>query len=92
MSGKSVVNKHFSKFLVEDDKTAFNSRFNSFFKMPKDKSMNLYFVREHGHAFYARIHGRLDNGDDLPLSEGRESSKLLVTVTEIGDFAGQQAN
>ncbi|NJD05892.1 MAG: PAS domain-containing protein [Methylococcaceae bacterium] len=91
-SGKNILNKHFSKFLVEQDQTAFNSRFNGFFKMPKDKSMNLQFVREYGAPFFAKIHGRLDSGDDLGVSEGRESSKLLITVTEISDFSPSQAN
>lgn len=86
MGGKNVINKHLSKFLVEEDRNVFNSRFNSFFKMPKDKSMNLRFAREFGPPFFAKVRGRLDNGDDLGFGEGRENSKLLLTITDISDF------
>lgn len=84
-NGKNVVNKHLSKFLAEEDKNTFNTRFNGFFKFPKDKSMNLRFLREGGAPFFAKINGRLDNGDDLGRGEGRENSKLLITVTDISD-------
>lgn len=83
---RELINKHFSTFIAESDKTQFNTRFNAFFKSPKDKSINLKVKKKDGSELYVRLLGKQNSGNDFGLDEGSEKSQLILTVTDISDL------
>ena len=82
-----LTKKHFSSLILEKDKNIFINRFGAFFNSPNKKSLNLHLQGNLNIPFYAKLLGVVDHGSDSYESSGNESSKLVISITDVSDIA-----
>ena len=86
-----LVRKHFSKLIVDEDKNIFIQRYEAFFKVPANKSIQLRLFGENNQVFHALLKGNADDGSDS-VSGGIDVKQrvLIVAVTDITDVIQKQ--
>jgi PAS domain-containing protein len=86
ISSNALVKKHFSKLIVDEDKTIFIQRYEPFFKVPTNKSIQLRLYGENNKIFSALLKGSADDGSDAMYGNiDIKQRKLVVAVTDISD-------
>jgi PAS domain S-box-containing protein len=78
-----ILNMSFSHFLDVEDRNVFLSRFNAFFKNPKDKSMELKLLKKGGKSFYARVTGNLIFEQQQGVNSMPNQRKLFLIISDI---------
>ncbi len=85
-----LVKKHFSKLIVEEDKSIFIQRFDAFFKAPLNKSLQLRLRSEKNTVFHTLLKGSADDGSDTISNDiDLKQRKLVITVTDISEVVNQ---
>lgn len=88
MNSSSLIKKHLTRLIVEEDKNQFINRFDAFFKSPDDKSINLRLKDDQDRAFHVKMLGKLDDAEIYPSVEIDKVS-LVITVTNIDDIVAR---
>ena len=70
----------------EEDKVHFNSRFDSFFKNPSDKSMILNLVAKKGQLLKVKMSGKKAGENDSAISDHDPNQTLIITITDVSDL------
>jgi PAS domain S-box-containing protein len=82
----TLVKKHFSKLIFEEDKNIFMYRYDAFFKAPANKSLQLRLQTEKNTLFPTLLKGSADDGiDTFSQNVDLKQRKLVVTVTDISE-------
>ena len=86
INSNALVKKHFSKLIVDEDKNIFIQRYEPFFKVPANKSIQLRLYGENNKVFDALIKGNADDGSDAMYGNvDIKQRKLVIAVTDITD-------
>lgn len=86
INSNALIKKHFSKLIVDEDKNIFIQRYEPFFKVPVNKSIQLRLYGENGKVFDALIKGNADDGSDAAYGNvDIKQRKLVIAVTDITD-------
>lgn len=87
----NMINRPFSRFIVDNDLYGFIRQFNDFFMYPEDKAIQLRLKAENSKTFPVLIKGSADDGYDVMREQvNLEQRKLVIVVTEIGDLVTEQ--
>lgn len=79
----NIVRKPLLRFIDEQDRNIYLARFKAFFRMPKDKALNVRLVGRDGAEVFARLEGRVVNqAGMLPGVQG-DALVLLMTVSDV---------
>lgn len=81
-----LVKKHLSSVIVEADKVHFNSRFDSFFKIPEGKTMLLSLSGRKNQAVKVKMLAKKANDNDAGTNDNAANQSLIITLTEINDL------
>lgn len=81
-----LIKKHFSSVIVDADKVLFNSRFDSFFKVPEGKTMLLNLSGKKNQALKVKMLGKKANDNDVAISDNGGNQTLIITITDISDL------
>lgn len=86
INSNTLIKKHFSKLIVAEDKNIFIQRYEPFFKVPANKSIQLRLYGENSKVFDALIKGNADDGSDAMYGNvDIKQRKLVIAVTDITD-------
>ncbi|MGM0418543.1 MAG: EAL domain-containing protein [Thermodesulfobacteriota bacterium] len=77
-----VISKPFSNFILEEDKKVFYSRFNSFFKNPEGKIIEVRLKTSNSYV-NVLIRGTRQNFDSFSSEEEGIKNLFLISVTDI---------
>ena len=86
INANALVKKHFSKLIFDDDKNIFIQRYEAFFKVPANKSIQLRLLGKNDQVFHALLKGNADDGSDaMNGNPDIKQRKLVIAVTDISD-------
>jgi PAS domain S-box-containing protein len=73
-----------SKYIVEEDRSAYMSRFKAFFKKPEDKTLELRFKGREGNILYMEMRGRKEIKEHFGFfSIYEQTPMILITFNDI---------
>ena len=73
-----------SRFIIEDDRTIYMSRFRAFFKKPEDKTLELRFTGKNGETLYMEMRGRKEIKEHFGFfSIYEQTPMILITFNDV---------